>query len=167
MYSSKTRDLIELAGILSIVASLIFVGMQLRLDQRTATGAAYQSRAEARIEDIRLRMEIELSSNDFENRIARGDAPRWWSEEVAAMQREEEIPAGELIRTYQRRSIDLLHLDNLVFQHSLGLIQTATLESVFGVWRGGAEDPIARAAIGTGRIHPDTIVLLKELGFRF
>ena len=47
MSTTKIRDVVEVVRILSIVSSLIFVGIQLRLEQKVALGASYQERAES------------------------------------------------------------------------------------------------------------------------
>jgi hypothetical protein len=51
MPSRKWRDIAELIGIGAIVASLIFVGLQLQQSQEIAVGAQYQERAHATIQN--------------------------------------------------------------------------------------------------------------------
>ena len=49
---SDTRKILEIVGVLSVVASLLFVGMQLLLDRRITTAEQYQNRAESRKSDF-------------------------------------------------------------------------------------------------------------------
>ena len=51
MPSGNWRDIAELIGIGAIVASLIFVGLQLQQSQEIAVGSQYQERANAAIEN--------------------------------------------------------------------------------------------------------------------
>ena len=51
MPSGNWKDIAELFGIGAIVASLIFVGLQMQQSQEIAVGAQYQERANAAIEN--------------------------------------------------------------------------------------------------------------------
>ena len=51
MPSRNWKDIAELIGIGAIVASLIFVGLQMQQSQDIAIGAQYQERANAAVED--------------------------------------------------------------------------------------------------------------------
>ena len=47
MNSEKVNDWLQLVGMVAIVASLLFVGLQLKLSQDIAIAAQYQARADA------------------------------------------------------------------------------------------------------------------------
>jgi len=47
MDSSKLNDWMQVVGIFAVVASLIFVGLQMKQSQDIALAAQYQARAEA------------------------------------------------------------------------------------------------------------------------
>jgi len=51
MPSTNWKDIAELIGIGAIVASLIFVGLQMQQSQEIAIGAQYQDRASVAIEN--------------------------------------------------------------------------------------------------------------------
>ena len=55
MKTSK-KELAEIVGIFAIVASLIFVGLQLRLEHKVAMADQYFNRAETVKEDYRTRL---------------------------------------------------------------------------------------------------------------
>ena len=57
----KLRDFLELIGVASIVASLIFVGLQLRQDRLFAQGDQYQGRAEMRVGNLRALIESDIT----------------------------------------------------------------------------------------------------------
>jgi len=54
------RGLIETVGLASVVASFIFVGLQLRLDQKIAIASQYQARAESALANRRAELESEF-----------------------------------------------------------------------------------------------------------
>lgn len=53
MKASK-KELVEIVGIFAVVASLIFVGMQLQLDRKVALAEQYSNRAESVKADRRI-----------------------------------------------------------------------------------------------------------------
>ena len=106
MQSIKTRDIIEIVGILSIVASLIFVGMQLKQDEIIAMGSQYQSRAELSIDNYRSVLENpELLAATV--KANRGDVESFTPEEKLAYD--------------TKLTMDFIRLDNNFYQYELGL----------------------------------------------
>jgi len=70
--SAKLNDWMQVVGIFSVVASLIFVGLQMKQTQEIALAAAYQERATSSIE----RMIARASSPEYTSgkaKIDRGD----------------------------------------------------------------------------------------------
>ncbi len=61
MKSTNWKDITELFAIAAIVASLIFVGLQLKQSQKIAVAGQYQSRADAALEFYLARMESEYA----------------------------------------------------------------------------------------------------------
>ena len=108
-----------------------------------------------------------MTVKDTEIQIARGAYPSWRTEEVASIHNDQGVPFGELVRSYQRRKIDLIHLDNMIFQHSLNLIGDGILDSVLRAWLRGLEDPIIHEVINNGIVHLETMARLKEIGYQF
>ena len=118
----ESRQLIEIIGIFGVIASLIFVGMQLLLDRRIAIANQYQTRAE-------LRLQAEQSQFQNENYIAveaarwESQRPPWWDDEVEKIYRE----SGESMLNIRR---DLLAFDNFriimdnnIYQYKQGLLE--------------------------------------------
>ena len=71
MDSAKLNDWMQVIGIFALVASLIFVGLEMRQSQRIALSAAYQARADssmvlrmAALESERLQSAIVKSRQD-------------------------------------------------------------------------------------------------------
>ena len=76
MKTNQAR-LFEFIGVIAVVLSLLFVGMQLMFDRRVAMGEQYFNRAEARRADIRSRIESDAYMSDRVNRWENGDRPGW------------------------------------------------------------------------------------------
>ena len=51
--NAKQKEVVEIVGIFAVVASLIFVGMQLMLDRKVALAEQYFNRAESAKADRR------------------------------------------------------------------------------------------------------------------
>lgn len=165
---SKLRDTIEISGIIGLIASLVFVGIQLMLDRNVALGSAYQERAESRKADLRSRFESELYAADLDYRIANDNyRPGWWNSDIERIHTVAEVPVAILMRIYQTREIDLITLDNVLYQNSVGLIEESLLESMARAWSAGTNDPIMNAAASNVIVRADTKDWLKDLGYQF
>ena len=81
---TNIKQTIEIIGFAAVVVSLIFVGIQLRLDSRVALADQYAFRSESVKNDLRSRIEsedfLEMEVKRWEN----GSRPPWWTEEIAS-----------------------------------------------------------------------------------
>ena len=81
-YFEQHRWAIELIGIVSIIASLLFVGMQLTLDRRIAAGAQFHERMliahDASLAYFQNEEWIKMQAALWEN----GFTPRWWNSDI-------------------------------------------------------------------------------------
>ena len=69
MPSRNWRDIAELIGIGAIVASLIFVGLQLQQSQEIAVGAQYQERAHAALQNYLSQIQSDHALRDRGQRL--------------------------------------------------------------------------------------------------
>ncbi len=114
MQKVDVRTTVEIVGILSIVASLIFVGIQLKQDQLIALGNQYQTRAEISLDNYRATLESDvLLSATAKMNI--GDSESLTSEERVAYN--------------IRLTMDFITLDNNLHQYNLGLSDETYWES--------------------------------------
>jgi hypothetical protein len=159
------KERFEIVGILAVIVSLLFVGIQLQLDRRLSLATVYQDRAESRKEDLRARMEYEAERRLIETQIESGRYPGWWTSEVAALHEQQNIPISELVRNQQTTYIDLLQLDNLIFQSELGFLEPELLDSVLGQWERSINSgsPILEEVMRAGLVRPAMIATLEEL----
>jgi len=110
MNLAKINDWMQVFGLFAIVASLVFVGLQMKQDQEIALSNAYQARASTIIEMV-------TSNAANEQGLTAWFAPD--SEAVAAL-------TPQQVRAGSQMSLGLLlAYDNMFFQHENGFISEA------------------------------------------
>ena len=75
------KQLIELIGIVGIVGSLIFVGLQLKFDSQVAISEQFNYRAESAKSDLRTALESEAVLEFRAQSWNQGERWPWWSDE--------------------------------------------------------------------------------------
>jgi hypothetical protein len=120
MKSEDWKNFAELIGITAIVASLIFVGLQLKQSQEIAIADQYQDRADAALEFYLARIQsdhaISILANDLKREVESGMAP-------AAMEVVFEAEGAELLAArylFYRSNITIF--DNYHFQYERGFM---------------------------------------------
>ena len=118
------KQFIELIGVIAVISSLAFVGMQLLLDRRVAVAEQYFNRAEAQRADQRSKLESETYFQVQEERWARGERPRWWDEntQLVSLMDQGKMSVRELSLDELGAFIGIIGLDNLYFQFNQGLL---------------------------------------------
>ena len=117
------RTYIELIGIASLVASLIFVGIQLILDRRVSLGNAYQARAESRMENLRMYVSNENLIRDSVERIEAGARPFYYTESIRLEGEKTGYSLEHIIRYSLLQQINMVSFDNIYYQRSLGFLE--------------------------------------------
>ena len=115
------KQFIEVIGVLGVIASLTFVGMQLLLDRQVALADQYFNRTESRLATTRSQLEsedyIDLLVAQWEN----GRRPTFLSEELELL-----IPEGYSPRNIMTQVLDFqlnaLAWENLYFQYQQDMI---------------------------------------------
>ena len=129
---TSTKDIVEIFGMFAIVVSLIFVGIQLRLERKVAMAEQYFNRAETVKEDYRTRL---LSSEYFQ------EVEENWAITGQTYYSDSDWPEMQQVRDGLRRisSVETLMLvdrlqivgyDNLYFQYKQGLIDELTWQGL-------------------------------------
>jgi hypothetical protein len=123
-YASK--ELVELIGVFAVVASLMFVGMQLYFDRQVALSNQYANRAESQKSDLRAQLESDAYMSGEDLLWESGSRPVWWNETFEA--NAQSIGAGG--KEFRARVIVgrllLLQVDNLYFQYQQNLLDEET-----------------------------------------
>ena len=108
MDSAKLNDWMQVVGIFALVASLIFVGLQMKQNQEIALAAQYQSRAQTTVDFFIARMESDLVSEGYLERIGH------------------EIGPGEIRHRHNMAQVQWTLMDNNHFQYQQGFITEET-----------------------------------------
>lgn len=126
MKSNKWRDWLEVVGIFSVVASLIFVGLQMRQAHEISLSQAYQART-----TVASEWNVALASNQTAlsayNKFSTGQS--------------QSVSDGEF-QALHRMIVGLLHIyDNAHYQYQQGFVSeqfwSATRSSMEGWMRNG------------------------------
>jgi hypothetical protein len=121
MDSRKLNDWLQVVAAGGIIASLVFVGFQLKQTQEIAVAAQYQARHESVVETMRSTMQSDAALHLYGKRLAeflqqRPDLPAplksWVSDQ----------PVEELAVLSLVTRIDLKTVDNLYFQYQTGFL---------------------------------------------
>ena len=136
----RLKKHIELIGIAGVIASLVFVGIQLLLDRRIALGNAYQARAESRMENLRTYLDNEVLVIDLISRIEAGRRPYFYTNDIEAEGGKTGYSIEHQIRHSLLRSIDMVSFDNSFYQRSLGLLDESYWETVVSQLKQARDD---------------------------
>ena len=120
----SNKTFMEMLVNLTVIASLIFVGMQLLLDRRVAIAEQYFNRAESVKEDRRAALASPQYYQAREERWALGRRPSFWNEdwEIAKQVEEGTLSVASLYSMITRGELAIIGYDNIYFQYQQGLI---------------------------------------------
>ncbi len=107
MDSTKLNDWLQVFGIFAVVASLIFVGMQMKLDREIALSAIYQDRSDASMIIRMAPLESEALLSATAKRVFGSD---------------EKLTPEEEIAFRARYAGNMIYLENVHFQYINGFI---------------------------------------------
>ncbi len=108
MNTSRVRDWLETIAIFGVIASLIFVGLEMRQSQRIALSAAYQARADS---SMTLRM-ASLDSETLQSAKAK----------LGQGMGLDQLTPEEAIVVRDRWNAQLVYLENMHYQYVSGFI---------------------------------------------
>ena len=136
MKLTNWKEFAELIGIAAIVASLVFVGLQLKQSQEIALAAQYQERFAAALQVMSDRQLNENYVRFYGERIIeRNGLPEGVEDDISA--------EAYGLRYYDARIFFLIH-DNLHFQYSLGFLT----EESWSAYRAGIKRAIQNPVFG-------------------
>lgn len=120
--NEKHKFLVEIVGVIGIVLSLIFVGMQLNFEAEVALSEQYANRTESIKSDLRTLLESEAHMSALEVRWQYGDRPSWWKDEYEEQVTDSGSTARQVWATIYNIQLGLYQADNLYFQYQQGLL---------------------------------------------
>ena len=144
MKASK-KEIVEIVGIFAVVASLIFVGMQLMLDRRVALAEQYFNRAESAKSNRMAILESEDLMQYYAEIWALGWRPSVWDEdwEIAAHVAEGSIGVRSVMAAITRDQLGIIGYDSVYFQYLQGLLD----EELWGELRSTMKRSMARSEL--------------------
>lgn len=160
-----SKRLAELLGMLAVVASLVFVGLQLMLDRRVAIAAQFHNRSKLGHVSFVSQFEnepfIQMQAHQWEN----GFLPDWWNAGIEKYRSERSLTLKDIVRLELLVRTELLRYNNNFYQYSQGLLDRDNyltgLRNYFSVRM--AQDPLFRAvALSPGPMEPGFIELIQE-----
>jgi hypothetical protein len=120
----NNKVLMELIGVLTVTASLVFVGIQLMFDRKVAIADQYFNRTESVKEDRRTLLLSPVFFHDVEKMWALGEKPPHWNDEWEVAKQVND--GTRSIAGVQHRILELqlaiIGYDNIYFQYQQGLI---------------------------------------------
>jgi len=117
--------LIELLGIMGVIASLLFVGIQLQLDRNVALGEQYAARSATRASMLEAILGSDLALESYAKQFE-GSQPFWWHEGEPRMP----LNSTPIDIAVYGIEIQLMMLgwDNIYYQNELGLFDPVEFE---------------------------------------
>ena len=129
MDSAKLHDWIQIIGLFALVASLIFVGFQIRQTQEIAESEAYQNRATAALE----LQTMQASSPEFMSAVAKLYAGN-----------DGELTAQEKVTAEYFIGAEIMMIGNVHFQYEAGYLPEEDWERSRAILRCSLSHPFYR-----------------------
>lgn len=162
MKPTNWKYVAELIGLTAIVASLIFVGLQLLLDRRVAIADQYSHRAELRLMTVQAWLQSDSYMTYRLNLWNKGNRPVWWSENFEAEIKNSGYSGIDTIVEMLAWEMDLLTFDNVYFQYQQGLIAEEFWHNIKELWKQRLRNPRSRAVLlNTAKLLPVQELLLE------
>ncbi|MFT4862526.1 MAG: hypothetical protein ACI95C_001747 [Pseudohongiellaceae bacterium] len=157
----SSAKLIEAADVFGVIASLIFVGMQLRLDRQLAIAGQFQSRT-----GLRIQQETTfLDNSDFiQDRASAWEKkrPDWWNIEIESIFAESYESMSEMTRDHRTMIIFAVLMENNYYQYRQGFFGVGTWLKMRAALQNTLRNPIRRS-VYKGFGNPDFSRLLDTL----
>lgn len=168
MKASK-KEIVEILGIFAVVASLVFVGMQLMLDRKVALAEQYFNRAESVKADRRTILESQDLMRFYEESWALGRTPPYWDEdwEIAGHVKDGSISVRSAIAIIIDNHLAIIGYDSVYFQYQQGLLDEELWNNLrSNLKRAMAQDELSRAVFerhARSTIRPVVEEVLREI----
>jgi len=157
------KNIIETIGVLGIIASLLFVGLQLSFDRKVAVSSQYQNRSEIAIEFNRSNFEnsdyVQMSAERWEKQ-----RPVFWNREIEELMKDSDAPMEYMVQRFYRAAMSVYSFDNNYFQYRNGLFDEEAWGNLQENIQYNLRNPLNRATYHEmSGVHPEFKRLLKKL----
>jgi len=144
MNSTNWKDIAELVGITAIVASLVFVGLELRQSHQIAIAAEYQERVATVVDIYNTQIESEIALSVVGKSLHEAVRSADFPDEYRRLYEGYTVEQLGYIST--NSIIALTNFDNLYFQYQSGFISDESWQAFRYRLLHVLESPIARLA---------------------
>ena len=164
---TDARRIIEIVGIFGVIASLVFVGFQLRQEQRIAIGDQYQNRTESRKADIRATLESDAWMARMSKEWELGERPTWWNNEFESSAEQSGYNGADVWGQIYQIRLGILQIDNNFYQADQNLLPDGFRESNREFLKNYIRDPFVREVAldfggGLSSILPELIIGIEN-----
>lgn len=162
----NNKVLLEMIGVLTVAASLIFVGLQLMLERKVANAEQYFNRTESAKEDRRTYLLSPVYFQEIEEWWATGERPPYWNEDWELAK---QLDKGEYtVATIHHRTVELqlsiLGYDNIYFQYRQGLMDEETWQHFREqIKRSMTRDPELTSAIYLNNARATLLPVIQKI----
>lgn len=162
----NNKVLVETIGVLTVAASLIFVGLQLMLERRVATAEQYFNRTESAKEDRRTFLLSPLYFQEIEAWWATGERPPYWNEDwrLAKQLNKGEYTVATIHHRVLELQLSILGYDNIYFQYRQELIDENTWKHFRSqIKKAMIADPELTSAIYLNNARPTLLPVIQAI----
>lgn len=137
--------MLELAGAITVIASVGFVGLQLKLDRDVALADSFTDGIESRKEDIRAKMESDTYMLMQQELWEAGVRPDWWTTSLENSESKYLGSGAQIMARFYEVDLDYLELERIHFRYNQGLIDQDYWNGAKDILRDFLTDPFRRA----------------------
>jgi len=139
------KELLEAVGVIAVVTSLIFVGVQLYFDRNVAMADSYSNAIESRKADVRAKLESDTFMRLQDTLWELGKRPDWWSDVLESNASQSLETGSEIMAQFFELQLRYLEFDSVYYRYQQGLITDLYWDGVRKAIKEALRDPYTRA----------------------
>ena len=160
---NRTKEIFEIVGVAGVIASLIFVGLQMVFDRRIAVASVFHERTimfqDAQIAQLQDSGVVVMRAKAWEA----GNLPSWWNNEIEQYRQSRNLSMEDMVRMTILARMQLIRLNDIYFQYTQGLVPELTWESVKPSNQNYSNSPLDVALAGSwNALEPEYRKLILE-----
>ena len=159
------KEFLEAAGVIAVVTSLIFVGVQLYFDRNVAMADSYSNTIESRKADARAKLESDTFMGLQDTLWELGKRPDWWSDVLESTESQSFETGSEIMAQFFELELRYLEFDSVYYRHQQGLITDLYWDGTRNAIKEYLRDPFTRAiyANRSSILRPTIQELMMEI----
>ena len=141
----SSKEMLEIAGAATVIASVAFVGLQLKLDRDVALADSFSDGIESRKDDIRSKMESDTFMLMQQALWEAGVRPAWWSTVLENSESKHLASGAQIMARFYEVDLDYLELERIHFRYNQGLIDQDYWNGAKATLKSFLTEPFRRA----------------------